>query len=285
MVLAAVSHAGLAAPPGAGAELHSAREEEKAMTEAEWLACQAPQRMLEFLRDNGKTSEGKLRLFAVACCRNIWRLLTDERCRNAVEVAEQYADGLVDEQNWQDAADDAILALYDAAGAYQMSGEVADMLPHAVTSCVTLAIMAETSVAWEVASARHVDPLWATASVLKQAVDAVSLAMGEGAAEAAERRAHVALLRCVIGNPFRTLAPGTVFHRDWHDGLLVGMASDIYHDRLLPSGHLDPARLAVLCDALLDAGCPEDHEILLHLWGPGPHVRGCIAVDLILGRE
>jgi hypothetical protein len=31
--------------------------------------------------------------------------------------------------------------------------------------------------------------------------------------------------------------------------------------------HLDPSRLAVLCDALLDAGCPADDEILLHLRG------------------
>jgi hypothetical protein len=62
------------------------------------------------------------------------------------------------------------------------------------------------------------------------------------------------------------------------------LAQAAYDVRLLPSGELDAARLAVLSDALEEAGCT-DGALLSHLRGPGPHVRGCWAVDLILGKK
>jgi hypothetical protein len=62
------------------------------MTEAEWVACNDPGPMLAFLR--GRASDRKLRLLAVAYCRSIWQELPDERHRQAVEIAERYADGI-----------------------------------------------------------------------------------------------------------------------------------------------------------------------------------------------
>jgi hypothetical protein len=58
------------------------------MTEAEWRGATDPGEMLEFLR--GRASDRKLRLLSVAC----WRLLDGEHGRDAIEVAEQYADGM-----------------------------------------------------------------------------------------------------------------------------------------------------------------------------------------------
>jgi hypothetical protein len=81
------------------------------VTKPDWLACTDPQPMLEFLR--GKASERQLRLFVCACCRRIWHLLADES-RKAVEVGEQFADGLTDCECLEDAlreADRPMLAM------------------------------------------------------------------------------------------------------------------------------------------------------------------------------
>ncbi len=64
---------------------------------------------------------------------------------------------------------------------------------------------------------------------------------------------------------------------------VAALAMPAYDERLLTSGHLDPARLAVLSDALEEAGCT-DADILTHLRSPGHHVRGCWALDLVLGK-
>jgi hypothetical protein len=42
--------------------------------------------------------------------------------------------------------------------------------------------------------------------------------------------------------------------------------------------------MGVLADALEESGC-DNADILGHLRGDGDHVRGCWAVDLILGKE
>jgi hypothetical protein len=100
------------------------------------------------------------------------------------------------------------------------------------------------------------------------------------AAEAAFKAEHCATLRCIFGNPFRATPALSRSLLDQNEGLLVRLARAAYDDRLLPSGHLDIQRLAVLADALLDAGCDDD-ALLGHL-RDGPHYRGCFAVDAVL---
>src|SRR5690349_11301422 len=65
--------------------------ERPGMTEDQWPTSQNPEAMLNALTD--QASPRKLRLYAVGCCRRIWHLLRDDRCKHAVEVAQRFVDG------------------------------------------------------------------------------------------------------------------------------------------------------------------------------------------------
>jgi hypothetical protein len=81
------------------------------------------------------------------------------------------------------------------------------------------------------------------------------------------------LVREVFGNPFRR-AP---FTPEWRSATALTLARQMYDTR-------DFSALPILADALQDAGC-DNEDILDHCRGPGPHVRGCWVVDLVLGKE
>jgi hypothetical protein len=88
------------------------------------------------------------------------------------------------------------------------------------------------------------------------------------------------LLECVFSNPFRPVS----LDPTWRTPTVLSLATAAYEERILPSGHLEADRLAILGDALEDAGCT-NAEVLAHLRGPGPHVRGCWVLDLLLDRK
>jgi hypothetical protein len=91
------------------------------------------------------------------------------------------------------------------------------------------------------------------------------------------------LIADLFGNPFRPvfLDPSLL---TWHDGTIPKLAQSVFDARDLPSGHLDQHRLAVLADALEDAGC-DNRDILDHCRSEGLHVRGCWVADLLLGKS
>src|SRR4051794_40179224 len=70
------------------------------MTEDQWLTGADVSGMVRHLEEAHRThrfkkGQRRLRLFTVACCRLVLPLMTDERARQAVGLAERYADGLV----------------------------------------------------------------------------------------------------------------------------------------------------------------------------------------------
>jgi hypothetical protein len=265
----------------------------KALGEAQWLSAGSTYALLRQLTQHhraARTSAGRrrLRLFACSCCRRFWHLFTDPRARQAVEVAERFADG-------QASAD-------ELAAAGRAVGE-------AERSAMSRILALTGGRAWSGPLPLPTD-LEAAHHARATAAAAVSAAAPAGLAEAAEAAAlqcvlaagvgrerwedgrpvqhaieamQCDLLRDIFGNPFRpvALAPAVL---TWNDATVVRLAHATYDERKLPGGTLDNGRLAVLADALEEAGC-SDAEILGHLRGPGPHVRGCWAVDLLLGKE
>jgi hypothetical protein len=94
---------------------------------------------------------------------------------------------------------------------------------------------------------------------------------------AAERAWQAALLRELCGGPSRGRRPVDPAVLAWNDGTVRRIALHVYEQG-------EFGCLPILHDALLDAGCG-DEELLGHLRAEGPHVRGCWALDLLLGRS
>jgi hypothetical protein len=241
------------------------------MTEAEWLNCTDPHDMLRFVeRHRGRgmqEKQRKQRLFSVACCRLIWPSIVSDRSRGCVEVAERFADGRATGNDLQRAES-------EASAVWQT-----DAADDPLFACLLVCRPSD-------------EGLWVCTTTIgavsKQRRTEASnpfdiLGGRKRGACPSEEREQSRFVRCIFGNPFRHFAVEPAWLA-WRDGAVGKMAHAAYDDRLLPSGHLDPARLAVLADALEEAGC-SDAEVLGHLRGPGPHVRGCWVIDLLLGKE
>jgi hypothetical protein len=246
------------------------------MTEAEWLTCTDPYLMLESL-DLVAAGDRKLQLFAAACCRRIWPLLPDELCRQGIDVAEGYADGRLDRrevQRMREAVDSAWQVDADrrrkrpgrSRAVPSRSGNA-----YEAASCLLFWDFTHTKIA------SHLVGLLVGASAAAAWSDGIGV-NEEGAAT--ERAAQADLWREILGNPLR----GVSLDPAWRTPLALSIALGAYEERILPEGNLTSDRLAVLADALEDAGCA-DEAILTHLRSAGPHVRGCWVIDLILGKH
>ncbi len=222
------------------------------MDEKQWLACTDPLPLLEFLRAGGKASERKQRLFCVACCRRVWHLLVDNRSRQAVEVAERFADGAATEQELEAARQVAweftLHTVHDDEAFFDLEAAALD---------------AADAPAWT--AEWPVEPV--------RVVVAAQRALGPG-----EGKAQADLLRDIFGPlPFLPHPPPDPAWLSWNSATVVSLAQGIYEERAFD-------RLPILGDALEDAGC-QDAEVLGHCRSGGEHTRGCFLVDWVLGKE
>jgi hypothetical protein len=241
------------------------------MTEADWFACEDAGPLLQWLERNGKACERKLRLFACACCRRYWSFL-EAPGQTAVSAAERAADGVCTEQELLSARQrlEAELTSPDRPqnlGCY---------LLWAAYDATFDAVAAE---GLEVVKSSSDDTFQTRFVELTDRVGLlVAAAMtGDGFPPEwyRERVLQCSLLRDLIGNPFHPRPTISALVLAWQDQTVVKLAQAI------SEGGLD--RLPILADALEEAGC-SDAAILDHCRGPGPHVRGCWVVDLLLSK-
>jgi hypothetical protein len=266
------------------------------MTEAEWVACKDPPLMLESLR--GRASDRKFRLFAVGCCQRVWHLLHGETWRKAADVAQRLPDGGVSDEEHR-----AVFAqvcdkyeeygvdpLYEEYGDYgeEPDSEQARQPEHAHAALAALSavvpydvddggspgsLVKGVLVAYPYDCARHAAKAAARAVAYATARTAANPAATWEQVRQRESAAQTDRLRDIFGNPFRPVSLDPRCRTP--EG--VTLARRIYDERAFGD-------LPILADTLQDAGYRDD-EILAHCRGPGPHVRGCWVVDLLLGKE
>jgi hypothetical protein len=273
------------------------------MTEQEWLACADSTAMLELLQ--GKASDRKLRLFAVACCRTAGEMLPDELTRRALLLAELAADGQAKPREVRAVLRKIRPQVNTQYGVFLCGGcggpgstyaamaATAALGPDLTFTWYMGNTPSETHTAWEcVARARAQtakeaaqEKRWqeweATATDSEDEPDDAWYEETQDACYAAwdrelaaARVAFCPLLRDLAGPvPFRPVS----FCSAWHTPIARALAQGIYEDQAFD-------RLPILADALEEAGC-DNADVLDHLRGPGPHVRGCWALDLLVRNE
>lgn len=222
------------------------------MTEAEWLTCEDPTKMLGFQYRQKNTTDRKYRLFAVACAR--------DELDHASKIKKCFNFGMIEDYfmemfwNPRDGYEVAILCAEAWA-----DGREPQKYP---------------SSNWFVGWKEGIDGVSNIAfAALGHDPDGLVIVREEIIAKTIQGyQIHPAhYLRDIF--PFQPVA----FSHEWRTGTVIALASQMDAAR-------DFSAMPILADALMDAGCDQE-DILNHCRGPGPHVRGCFVVDLLLSKE
>ncbi len=260
----------------------------KGMNERGWLACENPRPMLRSLirlwRAQGRKGKAvpfeRLRLFACACLRRVWDLLDGDH-RKVVEMIEAYARTPTPGGFW------AVQKVWwtvgnRAGGEYAHLGRGSADDPRAF-----LSVSARNLASNAVGQAAEMKPTTAANCHREAAVAVAAVRLAEGLppGSSAPRNpwrdlhpgredlaVHAALLRDVVGNPFRPV----ILDPAWLTPSVGALAAAIDAERAFD-------QLPILADALEEAGCT-DEDVLDHCRRPGVHALGCWVVDLLLKK-
>ena len=231
------------------------------MTEAEWLACSDPRLLMRFLRKSYGNADWlrsgraerhldtprRWRLVAVGCC---WRLPRPNR--QDITIIETV-------ERWADLDPNGLLPDSEMARFSQLRCESRYYATYYKLDYPRLAAWLIGSVRSAVSHRKAVQNGKRSSATLKSHVET-------------EKLYQTAIIKDIFPNPFRPIVADPA----WLTPTVHALASAIYADRAFD-------RLPILADALEEAGCT-NADLLLHCRQPGEHVRGCWAIDLVLGK-
>ena len=224
--------------------------------------------MLDFLK--GIASDRRLRLFAVACARRVDRLLT-AKARGALEVAERFAEGHADAAERKAAR--AVALASDWVGPPDHPFELVRHARGSAKASVCGALARRSFEAARTAARHSTFALTQLNSNLMGMAGHEHTIGGWEALQHSALSAQASLVREVFGNPYSPvpLAPSSPASE------AVSLATRIYAYRAFD-------RVPELAEHLEQGGCAWG-DVIAHCRGPGPHVRGCWVVDLLLGKN
>jgi hypothetical protein len=243
------------------------------MTEAEWLTGTELAAQVRFAAN--LLSPRRQRLLAVGFCRAVAHLFDHPDLTSALATIEWFADGrdpISELERARQRCRELALEAYetyarqvdggDSGGRESVRHELAWAVAYAATSPLPVAEVGNRA-AQAAAQAQ-------TGAVLL--IPVASTALDAAIAE------QLALMRSVVwevtGNPFRPMT----FSPDWRTSTALALAHQMYESR-------EFSAMPILADALQDAGC-DNEELLAHCRDPhAKHLRGCWAVDGVLGKE
>jgi hypothetical protein len=218
---------------------------------------------------HSRVSDRKLRLFACACCRQVWNPFVPRVVVGAVAATEAFADGEI--------SADALARVREIVGEAtrgvgRPGAPNGDSYFRDVLGACLSASCQSVDAAELAQDASHVAASAAGDGPLREGLRVIRI-QDRPPEFFEELAAQADLLRDIVGNPFHEVA----FDPVWLTSDVLALARGIYEDRAFD-------RMSILADALQDAGCDSD-DILIHCREPREHVRGCWVVDLVLGKD
>lgn len=254
------------------------------MNEADWRTCVTPKPMLRFLVGtdaprvqeltafpNCRSSDRRLRLFACACYEHIAQLLPDPRARDAVHLAQRFAEGEAATEELQRCELQIREHLDALEGRWRAARGVERITLAPTHLALAQAAMATRSEAAKAAYYAASNAALAAAQI--QNPNDAPHDLGWTTTQKLEERAQTDLLRCIFGNLFAPIRDRPT----WITTQAADLAHAIYAENAFD-------RVPILVDILANAGC-EDERILEHGRSAGLHARGCWVVDCVLGRS